>query len=515
MNRVYEFGGFRLSATRRLLFSAAGDPLPIKAKVLDTLLYFVEHPGVVLDKSTLMRAVWGDSVVEENGLNQHVSTLRRVLGERPGENRFIATVPGRGYQFVASVRAYSEEVERVVTPTAGAGLNGRRDRALDWRIAIAGSTLGTVVAAGLVWQLTRFDVSEAVSRRSAAESPVEDPSAGLEERRGSASPAAYALYREARTAWLAGTSPATDARARAMLDRAIELDPGFSRAWGLKARIYAQRFVNSMNGAPLYPAERDNVLQLVREYADRALELDASDPEALAARRLIDIFTWHWSSFEEPLGPAAELEARLHQIWILCWLGECSEAVRIGEKVAELNPNDVDAHFGLGVVYAYSGHRTASIRSLSRALELAAGNPLGRIWLAYNEIAIGDDENALSNLALVEQLLGDNPPLVMLPELAYSYSRLHRDADARRLFEAIEATADDPRIGTGTRAMAYLAIGDETQALKWLEAAAAKARKHEVDPGFHHLMNLKMNFLADPRLEAPPFDQALSRIRGD
>lgn len=50
-----------------------------------------------------MHAVWPDTVVEENNLNQNISTLCRVLGESPGENRFIATIPGKGYRFIAPV----------------------------------------------------------------------------------------------------------------------------------------------------------------------------------------------------------------------------------------------------------------------------------------------------------------------------------------------------------------------------------------------------------------------------
>jgi TolB-like protein/Tfp pilus assembly protein PilF len=51
-----------------------------------------------------MEAVWPDSIVEENNLTQNISTLRRVFGEKPGSHRFIVTVPGRGYRFVAGVR---------------------------------------------------------------------------------------------------------------------------------------------------------------------------------------------------------------------------------------------------------------------------------------------------------------------------------------------------------------------------------------------------------------------------
>jgi DNA-binding winged helix-turn-helix (wHTH) protein len=64
----------------------------------------VQHPGVLLDKKTLMKAIWPNSVVEENNLNQNILLVRRALGETPGENRFIVTVPGRGYRFVAPVR---------------------------------------------------------------------------------------------------------------------------------------------------------------------------------------------------------------------------------------------------------------------------------------------------------------------------------------------------------------------------------------------------------------------------
>jgi TolB-like protein/DNA-binding winged helix-turn-helix (wHTH) protein len=101
---IYEFGEFRLDAMRRVLSSRVdGQPLQVTGKVFDTLLYLVERAGQVLDKRTLMSALWPDVVVEEGNLTQTIHTLRRVLGERPDEHRFIVTVPGRGYRFVADV----------------------------------------------------------------------------------------------------------------------------------------------------------------------------------------------------------------------------------------------------------------------------------------------------------------------------------------------------------------------------------------------------------------------------
>jgi pimeloyl-ACP methyl ester carboxylesterase len=101
----YEFGDFRLDAAQRLLRSRVGGELvPLTPKVFDTLLYLVAHPGELVGKATLMKAIWPDVVVEENNLTQNISALRRVLGEGAGEHRFIVTEPGRGYRFVADVK---------------------------------------------------------------------------------------------------------------------------------------------------------------------------------------------------------------------------------------------------------------------------------------------------------------------------------------------------------------------------------------------------------------------------
>jgi TolB-like protein len=102
---VYEFGDFRLlAAQRRLTARLDGRPIELTPKALDTLRFLVQHPGELLDKSTIIAAVWPNVVVEENNLNQVISALRRALGDGSGGRRFIVTVPGRGYQFVAPVR---------------------------------------------------------------------------------------------------------------------------------------------------------------------------------------------------------------------------------------------------------------------------------------------------------------------------------------------------------------------------------------------------------------------------
>jgi TolB-like protein/Flp pilus assembly protein TadD len=100
----YEFAGFRMDLRQRRLLSADNVPVSLSSRAFETLVMLVEQAGEMLDKSELMRRVWPKTVVEENSLNQCISQLRRALGERPGEHRFIVTEAGRGYRFVAEVR---------------------------------------------------------------------------------------------------------------------------------------------------------------------------------------------------------------------------------------------------------------------------------------------------------------------------------------------------------------------------------------------------------------------------
>src|SRR5213078_15412 len=100
---IYEFGAFQLDPVKRLLRRLDGTPVPLTSRVFDTLIYMLEHHDAVLDKERIMEAVWPDSIVEENNLAQAISKLRQVLGETPGSDSYIVTVPGRGYRFAADV----------------------------------------------------------------------------------------------------------------------------------------------------------------------------------------------------------------------------------------------------------------------------------------------------------------------------------------------------------------------------------------------------------------------------
>jgi len=87
---------------RQLLLQGEA-PVRIGCRALDILTTLVEHSGDVVSKNELLARVWPDTTVQESNLKVNMAALRRVLGEEPGVARYIATVVGRGYRFVAPV----------------------------------------------------------------------------------------------------------------------------------------------------------------------------------------------------------------------------------------------------------------------------------------------------------------------------------------------------------------------------------------------------------------------------
>ncbi|MGE5270309.1 MAG: ATP-binding protein, partial [Thiohalocapsa sp.] len=106
MNDAFVFGPFRLLVARRELV-AHGVPVTIGQRAFDILLLLVSRHGELVTKDELMAEVWPGIVVEENNIQVHVSALRKVLGAAGGGERYLLTVAGRGYRFVAKVEGES------------------------------------------------------------------------------------------------------------------------------------------------------------------------------------------------------------------------------------------------------------------------------------------------------------------------------------------------------------------------------------------------------------------------
>src|SRR5215471_300029 len=136
--RCYTFGPFAADCRKRLLWRD-GAVIPLTPKAFEILSTLIEHRGRVVDKDELLKCVWGDVAVEDATLARHISTLRRALDERPSQHLYVVTVPGRGYEFVATIDEVDEPaVAPAIAPAiAPAALPSKAGVFVGWRSALA------------------------------------------------------------------------------------------------------------------------------------------------------------------------------------------------------------------------------------------------------------------------------------------------------------------------------------------------------------------------------------------
>lgn len=115
-NEICEFGSFRLDRRERLLVRD-GATISLTPKAFDLLLALIERHGRLAEKEELFQTVWPETIVEESNLSSNIALIRKALNDGENGQKFIETVPKRGYRFVAEVR----EVTRIqVEPTPSA-----------------------------------------------------------------------------------------------------------------------------------------------------------------------------------------------------------------------------------------------------------------------------------------------------------------------------------------------------------------------------------------------------------
>ena len=117
--QVFAFGRFQIDVGSRRL-TCDGAVVAVTVKAFDILAALVEEAGRVVDKDELMRRIWPDAIVEEANLSQQIFLLRKALGDGVKDQRFIATVPRRGYRFVSEVtRLRDPDAAALRTPERG------------------------------------------------------------------------------------------------------------------------------------------------------------------------------------------------------------------------------------------------------------------------------------------------------------------------------------------------------------------------------------------------------------
>ena len=450
---VYEFGDFALETGRRLLRRAGGEPIALTAKVFDTLLYLVEHHGETLDKDTLLRAIWPELVVEENNLTQNISTLRQVLGEARGENRFIATVPRKGYRFVAEV------VERDVVGASGASTardattplvrvspaEGRSRPGLFFGVAVLAAALATGA-----WLLR--------PRGSPARPPLTEAIGGTRD------DAANLLYNQGRYA-LSRSNEASLQLAISYFEEAIARDPRFALAHSRMAESYVTLGIWGLRApADTFPRARDSVVKALRVEPRLATAYYTSAQIKMQYDR-------DWEGAEADLGRAIELdptssEAHMTLGVLYSMRGELERGLAGIRRAQELEPLLTLPKMRAGAMY-YFAHRYAEAeQQLQECLALdddfaIAHRSLGRVYLHT-----GRYDLALKEFAKAPVISPGSHA-----DVANAYALSGRRAEAEAELARILELSRKRYVSASDIAAIYAGLGDADNAETWLERA--------------------------------------------
>lgn len=160
---VISFGPFSLIASERLLTND-GTPIELSARALDILVVLLSHPNEIVAKKELLAQVWPDVIVEEGSLRFHMTYLRKALGDGKAGARYIATLPGRGYCFVAPVsRSAGQRGDTPIVasifphanlPSRQSRVVGRDEDILKLSAQLNASRFVTIIGAGGVGKTT-------------------------------------------------------------------------------------------------------------------------------------------------------------------------------------------------------------------------------------------------------------------------------------------------------------------------------------------------------------------------
>src|ERR1700730_11079280 len=127
MSYLYRVRSFVVDPQRRTL-SCHASPIPLTPKAFDVLLFLAQNPNRLITKDELLKAVWGDTFVEEGNLTQYISHLRKALADNSEDSRLIVTISRKGYQFTADVTLAEtpDATKRDATqvPTSGVSMPG-------------------------------------------------------------------------------------------------------------------------------------------------------------------------------------------------------------------------------------------------------------------------------------------------------------------------------------------------------------------------------------------------------
>jgi DNA-binding winged helix-turn-helix (wHTH) protein len=467
---LIEFGRFGFDKALGKL-SKQGATIRLRGMPLKILQHLVERPGEIVSRGELQHLLWNGTAFGdfEQGLNSAVNVVRKTLSDSADQPRYIETVPGQGYRFIAPVRSAVAGQE---TNTSSAALDS-----------------GSIVADANQGVESASEIREAPGGRKAT-APRSRWWIAAALAMAALGGGAWWKFQSKPRVLIDGSTPSANReandqynlafnflafqndvpRARKTFERALELDPHFAsahlqRALGIIIEIY-NGYAN--DGSALYQAEED------LHQAEKALP--GSDGLLLAAQTGVYLAQGRldripWATLEEEWRPGG------NPVWlvILRMLKEqkTEESLAILRMGIERSPLENPVRMFLGELLRTQGDTAGAIQALQRVVQQGARHPTAAWFLTMAYLDKGKPEQAR---ALLEG---------MRPEFEKNYMWRHAwaillaaEGKHQEALQAMdESTLKFARLTwtvTSTTADFYALQGDHSKAIEWLQLAIAR-----------------------------------------
>jgi len=475
LRQTYRFKSFLLNVKERQLLH--DDTLiPLTPKSFDTLVHLVEHAGHLVGKEELMQSVWSDSFVEEGNLSRTIHDLRRALGQNKNGNKFIETVPTKGYRFVAEVSNVHESGEQETDSTkaapadieAGQIQNEPRNQSREIDDPEAASEikarprmriiLATVIFVGAVSLL--FLLSFSFRSESFFESNK------TAEMRSTTSEEAYRLYLQGRALTEKHNRKDIE-KGIAYLEQAVNADPNYALAYTQLANAHS---VLSMFGGNIAESQLKQ-----RAAIEKALSLNDKLAEAhalLGEMKLV--YEWDFDGAESSFRRALELDPNsmvVHRLYALYLssMGRHDEAIAEAKLAIDLEPASVLNHKNYGQFLYFARRYDEAIEVLERTIEIDADYRTAYGWLMRSLRQKGDDDKAFEYFLRAPKRKNEDPEKTELWKTIYARSGW-RGITQKELDEALE----DERNGEDrywVMPRLYAELGENEKAMTRLQMA--------------------------------------------
>ncbi len=519
---LYEFGLFRLDAGERLLLRE-GESISLTPKSFDLLLALVEHHGHLLEKDELMKLIWPDTFVEEANLPYNISLIRKALGDGENGQKYIETVPRRGYRFVAGVREIGQESEgpgqerQPELPKAGESLLIRLRRYKRGAvISLAVLIVAAATVASFTWKSFRSQSGGAINSIAVLPFANADPnteylSDGITESLINSLSQLSQLKVIARTTAFRYKGKDADPRT---VGQDLKIDTVLTgRVTQQGETLLVQvDLVNATDGAQLwgerYNQKLSNILTVQEEIARQIseklrLRLTVEEQKRIAKRQTENIEAYQlyqkgryyaekrtiesYRKATEHYRQALDLDPNYARAWVgladayymdlppLPPKERMSRAKAAAMKALAIDETLGEAHTSLArVIWQYDWDWAAAEREFKRAIELDPGSAFAHRIYGYYLTSMGRLDESLLKLKQAQHL--DPLSLIINLNVGQQLDYAGRTDEAMAQFRKTQAM--DPnfretyhRLGDG-----YCRMGKYAEAVAELERADALAR---------------------------------------